>query len=205
MIGRLRGIILDKQPPEILVDVTGVAYEVLASMSTFYRLPEPGHEVTLYTHFVVREDAQQLYGFIDLNERSLFRNLIKVNGVGPRMALTILSSIEPDDFVQCVIDNDSLSLVKLPGVGKKTAERLIIEMRDRLADWYTDKFQVNLTSDKAVKNTTKSASQDATSALIALGYKPQEASRVIAQLDTDNLTSTELIRHALKKLASHSH
>lgn len=201
MIGRIRGRIVEKQPPEILVDVAGVAYEVSASMSTFYRLPENGEEVTLFTHFVVREDAQQLYGFYDVNERSLFRNLIKVNGVGPRMALTILSSIEPDNFVQCVIDNDSVSLVKLPGVGKKTAERLIIEMRDRLADWYTGKFQVNSASDKQPLADKKSASQDAISALIALGYKPQEASRAIAQFDAENTTSTELIRQALKKLA----
>lgn len=201
MIGRLKGIILNKQPPEILVDVIGVAYEVLASMATFYRLPEIGQDVTLYTHFIVREDAQQLYGFADLSERLLFRNLIKVNGVGPRMALTILSSIEPDNFVQCVIDNDSASLVKLPGVGKKTAERLIIEMRDRLSDWYTDKFQANLASDKLTVNGLKSATQDAISALIALGYKPQEASRAITQLDTEGVSSTDIIRQALKKLA----
>lgn len=201
MIGRLTGIILDKQPPEIVVDVLGVGYEVLASMATFYRLPEIGQEVTLYTHFVVREDAQQLYGFAEVSERLLFRNLIKVNGVGPRMALTILSSIEPDNFVQCVIDNDSASLVKLPGVGKKTAERLIIEMRDRLADWYSDKFQVNLASDKSSVNGLKSATQDAMSALIALGYKPQEASRAITQLDTEGISSTDIIRQALKRLA----
>lgn len=201
MIGRLKGTILDKQPPEVLIDVAGVGYEVLASMATFYRLPEIDQEVILYTHFVVREDVQQLYGFADLNERSLFRNLIKVNGVGPRMALTILSSIEPDNFVQCVIDNDSASLVKLPGVGKKTAERLIIEMRDRLSDWYHDKFQTNLASDKPILNELKSATQDAMSALIALGYKSQEASRAIALLETEGVSSTDLIRQALKKLA----
>lgn len=201
MIGRLSGTILEKQPPEILLDVVGVGYEVHTSMTTFYRLPEVGHEITLHTHFVVREDAQLLYGFYDLHERTLFRNLIKVNGVGPRMALTILSSIEADSFVQCVVDNDTASLVKLPGVGKKTAERLIIEMRDRLTDWYTGKFQINIDSDKLAANDLISASQDAVSALIALGYKPAEASRAISQHDSENMSSTDLIRQALKKLA----
>ena len=135
MIGRLQGVILVKQAPEIVIDVNGVGYEVQVPMTTIYQLPEVGKSVTLHTHFVVREDAQLLYGFAELRERSLFRTLIKVNGVGPKLALTILSGIESDDFVRCVRDGDTASLVRLPGVGKKTAERLLVEMKDRLKDW----------------------------------------------------------------------
>src|SRR5580704_18997800 len=136
MIGQIRGIILEKQPPLLTVDVHGIGYEIDAPMSTFYQLPEVGQEVSLFTHFVVREDAHHLYGFYTRDERLLFRTLLKVNGVGPRLSLTILSSTAPEEFVRCVLNNDTLSLVRLPGVGKKTAERLVIEMRDKLADWY---------------------------------------------------------------------
>ncbi len=135
MIGQIRGIILEKQPPQLLVDVHGVGYEIDAPMSTFYQLPDVGQEVSLFTHFVVREDAHHLYGFYTRDERHLFRTLLKVNGVGPRLALTILSSTAPDEFVRCVLNNDTASLVRLPGIGKKTAERLVIEMRDKLSDW----------------------------------------------------------------------
>src|SRR5688572_2521067 len=135
MIGQLHGIILEKQPPQLLLDVQGVGYEIDAPMSTFYKLPEIGKEITLLTHFVVREDAHHLYGFYSQEERLLFRTLLKVNGVGPRLSLTILSSIDPDEFARCVVSNDTASLVRVPGVGKKTAERLIIEMRDKLSSW----------------------------------------------------------------------
>jgi len=135
MIGLIRGIILEKQPPQLLVDVSGIAYEIDASMSSFCQLPDIGSEVSLFTHFVVREDAHQLYGFFTRDERLLFRTLLKVNGIGPRLALSILSSTTPDEFVHCVLNNDTGSLVRMPGVGKKTAERLVIEMRDKLGKW----------------------------------------------------------------------
>src|SRR6188508_2465507 len=138
MIGLIRGIIIEKQPPQLVVDVQGVGYEIDAPMSTFYQLPEAGNEVRLYTHFVVREDAHHLYGFYTSEERHLFRTLLKVNGVGPRLALTILSSIAPPEFVHSILNNDTVTLVRLPGVGKKTAERLVIEMRDKLSDWHSN-------------------------------------------------------------------
>ncbi|WP_301003951.1 Holliday junction branch migration protein RuvA [Arsukibacterium sp.] len=135
MIGRLQGVLLEKQAPDILLDVAGVGYEVQLPLTSFYQLPEPGSQATIYTHFVVREDAQLLYGFITSTERSLFRQLIKANGVGPKLALTILSGMTAQQFVHCVLHDEITTLVKLPGVGKKTAERLVIEMRDRLKDW----------------------------------------------------------------------
>lgn len=196
MIGFLSGIILQKQPPRLLLDVNGVGYEITASMNTFYNLTELGTKAQLYTHLVVREDALQLYGFHSIEERRLFQALIKVSGVGPKSAISILSSIEPKRFVACIQNNDTASLVAVPGIGKKTAERLVIEMRDRLNDWYTGELITT-------KNITPSAhqnEQDAISALIALGYKPQEASRAISKLDTTNLPSEEMIRLALKSL-----
>lgn len=201
MIGQLRGILCTKQPPQLLLDVHGVGYEIDAPMSTFYRLPEVGQEVTLLTHFVVREDAHYLFGFIAQEERLLFRTLLKVNGVGPRLALTILSSIEPDEFVRCIVNNDATSLTRLPGVGKKTAERLIIEMRDKLASWDAHSSETTpllpLTSERGKRNQSV---QDAVSALIALGYKPQEASRAVAKVDDGQLASEEIIRQALREM-----
>ena len=170
-------------------------------MTTIYQLPEGGKPVTLHTHFVVREDAQLLYGFADLRERSLFRTLIKVNGVGLKLALTILSGIESDDFVRCVRDGDTVSLVRLPGVGKKTAERLLVEMKDRLKDWSIDGAAVsdNNTSTMSCNDILS----EAESALIALGYKPQQASKAIAAVNNASMDSSEaLIRMALKKYGS---
>jgi holliday junction DNA helicase RuvA len=200
MIGRLKGIIVLKQPPMLLIDVAGVGYELQASMSTFYKLPEVNQEVTLYTHLVVREDAHELFGFNDLRERTLFRALIKISGIGPRIAMAILSSIDPDAFVLCVESGDTASLTRLPGIGKKTAERLIVEMRDRLSDWH-----VNGANTLAGKTDVKISSanqiiQDAVSALIALGYRPQEASRAVAKVAEDGLSSEEIIRRALKDI-----
>jgi len=202
MIGQLRGIILAKQPPQLLLDVNGIGYEIDAPMSTFYRLPEMGQEVTLVTHFIVREDAHHLYGFFSQEERLLFRTLLKVNGVGPRLALTILSSINPDEFVQCVAHNDTASLVRLPGVGKKTAERLIIEMRDKLAAWQQHSpVELNLLASHVTeRGSRKQTVQDAVSALIALGYKPQEASRAVAKVDDGALSSEDIIRKALREM-----
>ena len=200
MIGRIRGTLLEKQPPEVLIDVNGLAYEVQAPMTTIYQLPADGETVTLHTHMVVREDAQLLYGFADLQERTLFRTLIKVNGVGPKLALTILSGIESDDFVRCVRDGDTASLVRLPGVGKKTAERLLIEMKDRLKDWTVgDTAQADRGDDPIVSSGTMLA--DAESALVALGYKPQEASKAVAAANDGTIDSSEtLIRLALKSM-----
>lgn len=191
MIGRLRGILLEKQPPELLIETSGVAYEVQASMQTFYQLPLINQEVILYTHLIIREDAHQLYGFYNKQERVLFRALLKVNGVGPKLALTILSSSSPEEFVRCVNQGDTASLVRLPGVGKKTAERLVIEMRDRVSDDFI------LPSSS---NPINSSHQDAMSALIALGYKPQEASRALQNIVSENQSSEELIRLALKRI-----
>jgi len=201
MIGRIRGIILEKQAPDLLLDVHGVGYELHAPLSTFYKLPAPGQEVVLFTHFVVREDAQQLYGFLQREDRSLFRTLIRVSGVGPKLALAILSGMDSDEFVRCVQRNDTRSLVNLPGVGKKTAERLIVEMRDRFEEWRPE-----LAGERAESSGTLNPAagrnrivQDAESALIALGYKPQEAARAVsAALDDDVLGSEELIRRALQ-------
>lgn len=201
MIGRIRGIILEKQAPELVIDVHGVGYEVQAPLSTFYKLPAPGQEVVLYTHFVVREDAQQLYGFWQREDRSLFRSLIRVSGVGPKLALAILSGMDSEEFVRSVQRNDARALVNLPGVGKKTAERLIVEMRDRLGEWRPELSGESVASPSSdiVATSRNRMVQDAESALIALGYKPQEAARAVsAALDDEVLESEELIRRALQ-------
>ena len=201
MIGQLRGIILEKQPPQLLVDVHGVGYEIDAPMSTFYQLPDAGQEVRLFTHFVVREDAQLLYGFYTRDERLLFRALLKVNGVGPRLALTVLSSATPEEFVRCVLNNDTATLVRLPGVGKKTAERLVIEMRDRLSDWYQAEPVEGVLPNQQHSNGRHSVLQDAISALVVLGYKQQEANRMVTKLDDGAATSQELIRRVLREMS----
>lgn len=201
MISQLRGRILEKQPPQLVLDVNGVGYEIDAPMSTFYRLPEVGEEITLLTHFVVREDAHHLYGFGTREERNLFRTLLKVNGVGPRLGLTILSSIDPAEFVRCVVNNDTESLVRLPGIGKKTAERLIIEMRDKLASWHEiTPVELNTIAPKSENALRNQTVQDAVSALIALGYKPQEASRAVSRVDDGALNSQDIIRRALREM-----
>lgn len=197
MIGFIRGIILEKQPPHLLLDVNGVGYELEAPMTTFYNLPGTGEEIQIYTHLIIREDAHLLFGFGSEEERRLFRTLIKVNGVGAKMALTILSGIESKDFAFCIQQGDSDRLVKLPGVGKKTAERLIIEMRDRLQDWDVPVNQTNSESAEAL-HSGNNVIAEAESALIALGYKPQEASRYIHAVATDGMSSEEIIREALK-------
>jgi Holliday junction DNA helicase RuvA len=201
MIGQLCGTLLEKQPPVLVLSVGGVGYEIDAPMSTFYRLPEPGQELKLYTHLVVREDAHHLYGFYTRNERLLFRTLLKVNGVGPRLALTILSSIEPEEFVRCVLNQETARLVCLPGIGKKTAERLIIEMRDKLKEWSSELPAMGASS-SAAKPSRNHVLQDAIAALVALGYKPQEASRAVSKVDEGHLTSEEMIRRALREVSA---
>ncbi len=205
MITRITGTLIEKQPPFLVIDVNGLGYELQASMNTFYHLPDVGANITLLTHFIVREDAHILFGFSEKHERALFQTLLKVNGIGPKSAIAILSSISPDDFVRCVEDKNTLALQRLPGIGKKTAERLIVEMRDRLADWHfgNEAMAGLLNKDKdALPITNRSAESDAISALVALGYKPQEASRAITQLTDPTLSSQEMIRQALKNMAS---
>jgi Holliday junction DNA helicase RuvA len=195
MIGSLRGRLLQKSPPMLLIDVQGVGYEVEAPMSTFYQLPEVGQEIHLYTHLTVRDDAHLLFGFASARERQLFRTLIKVNGVGPKMALTILSGIEAEDFARCIREADAARLTRLPGVGKKTAERLIVEMRDRLKDMHVPETRVET---RARSGNGASRVDDAISALIALGYKPQEASRHVHAVAAEDMSSEDIIREALK-------
>lgn len=201
MIGRLRGILLEKHPPTLLIEVGGVGYEVDAPMSTFYGLPTVGESVTLHTHLVVREDAQLLYGFGSLGERRLFRSLIKVNGVGPKLALTILSGISAEEFAGCVHDSDTARLTRLPGVGKKTAERLVVEMRDRLADWGGDAAPAVPGGEPVTAAEGGDPVRDAVSALTALGFKPQEASRMVRGVDCQDLSSEQIIRIALQAAA----
>ena len=204
MIGRIRGQLVFKQPPDILVEVGGVGYEIQVPMTTLFQLPQLGDEVSLVTHFVVREDAQLLYGFIDERDRSLFRQLIKVSGVGPKLALTILSGMDSRSFARCVQRDDISSLVALPGVGKKTAERLLVEMRDKLKDWLGGAdVDDGLPPGGIGLAPVTDFVADAEGALIALGYKPQEASRVVAAVNDDSIEgSEELIRRALKSMAS---
>ena len=189
MIGFLRGVILRKQPPQLLIDVHGVGYEVEAPMSTFYDLPEVGNEVILHTHLSIREDAHVLFGFGSEAERRFFRSLIKVNGVGPKLALTILSGISVDGFVRCVQENDTAALTRLPGIGKKTAERLVVEMRDRLDD---------VGAPAAATGGRANPRDEALSALVSLGYKPQEAAQMLRSIKEDGHASEELIRRALQ-------
>jgi len=208
VIGRLIGELVEKTPPALMVDVSGVGYEVEASMNTFYKLPDVGTFVTLYTHFVVREDAQLLFGFADKQERSLFRQLIKVNGVGPKLALTILSGISAEEFVRCVHNEDTAALVRLPGVGKKTAERLIIEVKDKLAKLEMPtavEFELGQIEVPGAKLSSADNRVDAETALVALGYKPLQATKAIEQA-ADQLTvgasTEELIRQALKTMVA---
>ncbi len=197
MIGRLRGTLLEKQPPELLLDVQGVGYEVHAPMTTFYDLPAVGSEVILYTHLVVREDAHTLFGFGKVTDRALFRALIKVNGVGAKLALTILSGMDTHAFVRCVQEKDVASLVRLPGVGKKTAERLVVEMADRLDDWQpADRPSVS--GAKPGLAAPANPVEEAVGALIALGYKPPEASKMVRGIDCQDLAAEEIIRRALQ-------
>ena len=190
---------MHKQPPDILVEVGGVGYELQVPMTTLFQLPELGSEVSLVTHFVVREDAQLLYGFIDERDRLLFRQLIKVSGVGPKLGLTILSGMDSSSFARCVQRDDISSLVALPGVGKKTAERLLIEMRDKLKEWLGP--EASPAAGSATLAPVTNIVADAEGALIALGYKPQEASRMVVAVKDDSIQSSEdLIRRALKSM-----
>lgn len=201
MIGRLKGIVLEKKAPDLLLDVNGVGYELQAPMSTFYQLPAPGQGVLLHTHLVVREDAHLLFGFFEQQERALFRALIKVSGVGPKVALAILSGVTADEFVRLVRQDDDTALTRIPGIGKKTAERLLLEMRDRLKDWQGPASQNESAGAPPPATGARAVSEDAETALIALGYKPAEAARMIVRTlkyNPELERSEEIIRLALK-------
>lgn len=195
MIGRLQGEIIEKQPPHLLLDVKGVGYELEAPMSTFYELPDCGEKVMLYTHLLIRDDAHTLYAFKHLQDRSLFRNLLKVNGVGAKMALAILSGMDVNSFTSCIHNGDTDSLIRLPGVGRKTAERLIIDMRDRIDKSYSPTISSNGQNGNARQ---QSPVEDAVSALISLGYKPNDASRMVSNVNIQEQSSEDIIRQALK-------
>ncbi|AVX23993.1 Holliday junction ATP-dependent DNA helicase RuvA [Pseudomonas syringae pv. atrofaciens] len=199
MIGRLRGSLAEKQPPHLVLDVNGVGYEVEVPMTTLYRLPHVGETVTLYTHLVVREDAHLLYGFYEKRERELFRELIRLNGVGPKLALALMSGLEVDELVRCVQAQDTSALTRIPGVGKKTAERLLVELKDRFKAWESLPGTFTLVSNGPNQaEPVASAESDAVSALISLGYKPQEASKAVSAIKEKDLSSADLIRRALK-------
>lgn len=210
VIGRLRGMLVEKNSPEILIECAGVGYEVTMPMTSIYALPELEQQAIIYTHFVVREDAQLLYGFANKVERKLFRLLIKVNGVGPKLALAILSNMSADQFVSCVRHDDITAIVKIPGVGKKTAERLLIEMRDRLKDWQAQ--QVHLVSNDGVIPEQLSAELsldstfisdnkgDAINALLSLGYKQVQADKAVKSVYNRGMSSEDIIRDALKSM-----
>ena len=192
MIGTLRGNLSWKQPPHIVLECNGVGYEIETPMSTFLDLPGLGDEIFLHTHLQVREDAQTLYGFSTEQEKALFRMLLKVNGVGAKLALSILSGMSVSGFERCVQYEDAAMLVKIPGVGKKTAERLIIEMRDRIG-------KSNITALPKSDAVRSDAKSEAVDALVALGYKPAEVSRLVSKLDTDDKSAEDIIRLALRQ------
>ncbi len=194
MIGYLRGQLVRKQPPALIIDVTGVGYELEAPMSTFYKLPELGSEVQLHTHLVVREDAHLLYGFATEDERRLFRDLLRVSGIGPKIGLALLSGINVETFLVCVEAQDVDALVRIPGIGRKIAERLLIEMRDRI------RALGQLPSDLG-QGTGASAQTEAYSALVALGYRPVEVTRLLKSVDNEGAGTEELIRRALQAAA----
>jgi Holliday junction DNA helicase RuvA len=194
MIGSLRGRITSKTPPQLSVEVGGVGYELEAPMSTFFHLPAVGQDVRLLTHFVVREDAQLLFGFATEEERRLFRSLLKVSGIGPKIALALLSGMSVEAFIICVQNQDVAALVKVPGIGRKTAERMIVEMRDKLAA--TDSSPG---AQVVPVGTTPEA--EAFGALTALGYKPAEATRLLKAVGPGTHTTEDLIRRALQNAA----
>ncbi|RIZ66691.1 MAG: Holliday junction branch migration protein RuvA [Methylococcales bacterium] len=196
MIGFLRGKLVYKAPPFLILDVQGVGYELEAPMTTFYDLPALNEDIKLHTHLVVREDAHSLFGFSTPADRALFRTLIKVSGVGPKLALTILSGQSAEEFHRCIHDNDTLALVRLPGVGKKTAERLVIEMRDRLPD-LAESSSASISSSSTIP-VIGNPKQEAISALCSLGYKPLDASKMVQNINIEGKSCEDIIRLALQ-------
>ncbi len=195
MIGSVRGRIVSKTPPQLMVDVGGLGYEIEAPMSTFFRLPDVGAEVRLLTHLVVREDAHILYGFGSEDERRLFRSLIKVSGVGPKIALALLSGISVEAFAQCVQNQDISALTRVPGIGRKTAERLVVEMRDRVNAYES------VAAGFPQPATPVSPETEAYGALVALGYRPAEATRLLKAVAPGTHSTEEFIRRALQGAA----
>lgn len=205
MIGQIRGVLVEKSPGQALVECAGLVYEVDIPYTTFFHLPEAGQEVILHTHFAVREDAQSLYGFASRLDRDLFRLLIRVNGVGPKLAVALLSGLDAQQFIRCVEARDTNALVKVPGVGKKTAERLLIEMADRIGQLEGEFRQKTLSGEGTGAHPSPAAAgpdpqEEAEAALIALGYKPQEAARAVSKVAQEGLSSEALIRLALKNM-----
>lgn len=194
MIGRLTGVLLEKNPPSLLIDVQGVGYEIDAPMSTFYALPVLGETVGVFTHLVVRDDAHLLFGFATATERLLFRALLKVNGVGAKVALAILSGLSADEFLNCVATKDVAALVRVPGIGKKTAERLLIELEDKVAALGVG----TLPSGATIVTDEQSVRTQAEEALASLGYKPVEATRLLDKSATADQTVEQMIRAALR-------
>lgn len=200
MIGRLHGTLLEKQPPEILLDVQGVGYELLLPMTSFYHLPEINQNATVFTHLVVREDAHLLFGFASKQDRTLFRELIKTNGVGPKLALAILSAMSVDEFAFAIEREELSKLVKIPGVGKKTAERLLVELKGKFTHVKKADFFVHQPTgaQDLLQSVVDNAEDDAVAALIALGYKPLDAEKMVKRVASADLNSEQLIREALK-------
>lgn len=208
MIGSLRGKLLEKNAPEVLIDVNGVGYEVAMPMSSFYNLPEEGQPVFIYTHFIVREDAQLLFGFTTKEAKFLFKELIKVNGIGPKMALAVLSTLSPEDFVNAVRKNNVGQIVKVPGIGKKTAERLLIEIKDKISSWSISSVSTNnegslidnVEPDQQSVVIDMDVEEQAVNALVALGYKPQQASLCVHKFYKEGMKVEDIIRESLKSL-----
>lgn len=201
MIGRIKGTLIKKEPPMLLVDVNGVGYEIEAPVRVFFELPELNTEVTIITHMLVREDAQILYGFNNDQQRTLFRQLLKVSGIGAKSALAVLSTMSTNEFVSMIQSQDVAAIVKVPGIGKKTAQRLIIEMRDKLGDVASD--DVSLPTGQAqaagLDSIPATAQSEALIALQSLGFKPQEVNMMIKQVATDDMTAEEIIRLCLQR------
>lgn len=204
MIGYLRGTLLEKQPPHVILDVNGVGYELEVPMTTLFQLPAVGDPLVLHVHLVVREDAQLLYGFYAKRDRALFRELIRLNGVGPKLALALMSGMSVDELIQCVNAEDTSRLMKVPGVGKKTADRLLVELKDRFKNWDSTPLAGQGNIEPAGSSTVTpahSAEKDAVGALVSLGFKPAEASRSVSAVFEEGLSSEDLIRRALKGMA----
>ncbi len=200
MIGRIKGTLIQKDPPMMLVDVNGVGYEIEAAERVFFELPQDGEEVTIITHMLVREDAQILYGFNNYGQRELFRKLLKVNGIGAKSALAVLSTMSVDEFVAMIQSQDVAAIVKIPGVGKKTAQRLIIEMRDKLGDVASDDISLPGSGAQAANlgNMPATAQSEALIALQSLGFRPQEVNLLIKQIAKDGMSAEEIIRLCLQ-------
>jgi len=197
VIGFLRGRLVATQPPVLWLDVQGVGYEIEAPMTTFYDLPASGEEVTLHTHLLVREDAQILFGFLRARDRQLFRDLIRISGVGARLALAVLSAMTAETFVSCVAAGDSAALVRIPGIGRKTAQRLLVELKDRLDGWEADAGAAPVVGSGDTPRRVAPV-EEAVTALMALGYKAPEASRLVRAVAAEDLGVEEIIRRALQ-------